>query len=76
MEPSPNPTYVGDDNIFPNSLIISVNDTNKIEKIVEKVSEFKNIETVMSKQKTIDEIRKNIDTLSEEDIDLIIESID
>ena len=57
-------------------MIISVNDTNKIEKIVEKVSEFKNIETVMSKQKTIDEIRKNIDTLSEEDIDLIIESID
>ena len=69
-------TYVGNNNIFPNSLIISVNDINKIEKIVEKVSEFKNIETVMSKQKTIDEIHKNLDTLSEEDIDLIIESID
>ena len=69
-------TYTGENNIFPNSLIISVNDTNKIEKIVEKISEFENVDSIVSDNKAVDAIHKNIDTMSEEDIDLLIESID
>ena len=68
--------YTGENNIFPNSLIISVNDTNKIEKIVEKISKLENVDSVVSSNKTVDAIYKDIDTLSEEDIDLLIESID
>ena len=68
--------YEGENNIFPDILIISVNDTSKIEKIVEKVSKFKNIEKVQSNKKTTNELLNKIDTLSEEDIDLVLDSID
>lgn len=69
-------TYTGENNIFPDSLIISVSDTNKIEKIEEKISKFENIDSVNSSKKTVDAIYKQIDTLNEEDIDMLLESID
>lgn len=64
--------YKNNENIFPDSLIVSIDDFNKADKIKDIISEFENVDKIDTKYRTIQNIKENIDSFTEEDIDVFI----
>jgi predicted RND superfamily exporter protein len=68
--------YKGENNIFPDSLIVTITDFSKADKIKDIISEYENVENVSSGFKTLQAIKKNIDSYTEDEIDEFIKIID